>query len=144
MVGALRETDQPDLAPQQGVHDIERFARANGPGPRVTVELGGGLDQLRPTVGAALYRIAQEAITNARRHAQHATAVTVRVVGVDECVQLTVDDDGVGGNSGSTPGFGVPGMAERTKLLGGRFSAGPRSDGGWNVTAELPRRGPVT
>ncbi|MFP5373156.1 MAG: sensor histidine kinase, partial [Actinomycetes bacterium] len=77
MVGALRETDQPDLAPQQGVRDIERLARGNGPGPRVMVELDGALDDLRPTVGAALYRIAQEAITNARRHAQHATRVTV-------------------------------------------------------------------
>jgi signal transduction histidine kinase len=141
MVGALRETDQPDLAPQQGVHDIERLARGNGPGPRVTVELGGALDDLRPSVGAALYRIAQEAITNARRHAQHATGVTVRVVGADRCVQLTVDDDGHGGSSGSTHGFGVAGMAERTKLLGGTFSAGPRPDGGWNVTAVLPRRG---
>lgn len=141
MVGALRDTDQPELAPQQGVHDIARLARGNGPGPPVTVELGGGLDDLRPSLGAALYRIAQEAITNARRHAQHATGVTVRVVGADRCVQLTVDDDGEGGSAGSPPGFGLPGMAERTKLLGGTFAAGPRPDGGWNVTAVLPRRG---
>jgi len=141
MVGALRETDQLDLAPQQGVHDIRRLAREDGPEPRVTVELGGALDDLRPLVGAALYRIAQEAITNARRHAQHATGVTVRVVGGDHSVQLTVDDDGDDRSAGSAPGFGLAGMAERTKLLGGNFSAGPRPDGGWNVTAVLPRRG---
>jgi signal transduction histidine kinase len=141
MVGALRETDQPDLAPQQGVHDIERLAGEDGPGPRVTVQVVGPLDDLRPSVGAALYRIAQEAITNARRHAQHATGVTARVVGADEHVQLTVDDDGDDVSSGSAPGFGLTGMAERTKLLGGTFSAGPRPDGGWNVTAVLPRRG---
>lgn len=142
-VGALRETDQPDLVPQQGVCDIERLAPANGPGPRVTVELGGALDDLRPTVSAALYRIAQEAITNARRHALHATAVTVRVLGADEHVQLIVDDDGDHGSAASAIGFGMAGMAERTKLLGGTFLAGPRPDGGWNVTAVLPRRGPA-
>lgn len=94
MVGALRDGGQPDLAPRQGVHDIGRLARAEGPGPRVNVELSGALRDLRPSLDAALYRLTQEAITNARRHAEHATCVTVRVVGVDECVRLTVDDDG--------------------------------------------------
>ncbi|MBA2557361.1 MAG: sensor histidine kinase, partial [Chloroflexi bacterium] len=140
MVGALREADQPDLTPQQGVHDIERLARGSRPRPRVAVELRGDLDDLRPSVDAALYRIAQEAITNARRHAEHATTVTVLVAGGDEGVQLTVDDDGDDG-PGPAPGFGLAGMAERTKLLGGTFSAGPRPDGGWNVTAVLPHRG---
>lgn len=48
--------------------------------------------------------------------------------------------DGDDGRSGSAPGFGLAGMAERTELLGGTFSAGPRPEGGWNVTAVLPRR----
>jgi len=141
MVGALRESDQADLAPQQGVHDIERLARVDGPGPQVTVQLSGALDDLRPSVDAAIYRIAREAITNARRHAEHATGIIVRVEGDDTCVRLTVDDDGDGGGSGSAPGFGLTGMAERAKLLGGTFSAGPRPGGGWNVTAVLPHRG---
>jgi signal transduction histidine kinase len=141
MVSALRESDQPDLAPQQGVHDIERLARAIGPGPAVTVELSGGVDDLRPSVDAAIYRIAREAITNARRHAQHATRVIVRVENIDTCVRLTVDDDGDECGSGTAPGFGLAGMAERAKLLGGTFSAGPRPDGGWNVTAVLPHQG---
>jgi signal transduction histidine kinase len=144
MVSALRESDQPDLAPQQGVHDIERLARATGPGPEVTVELSGGLDDLRPSVDAAIYRIAREAITNARRHAEHATGVIVRVENVDTAVRVTVDDDGAEAGSGSTPGFGLTGMAERTKLLGGTFSAGPRPGGGWSVTAVLPHQGTGT
>jgi signal transduction histidine kinase len=141
MVGALRDGARADLAPPQGVHDIERLARADGPGPRVSVQLTGPLRDLRPSLDAALYRLAQEAITNARRHAQHATHVTVRVEAADECVQLSVDDDGRDGHTRPAPGFGLAGMAERAKLLGGTFSAGPRPDGGWNVTAVLPRTG---
>ena len=139
MVGTLRQGDSADLAPQQGVHDIARLAAANGSGPPVSLELSGDLDSLRPSVDAALYRLAQEAITNARRHARHATAVTVEVVGEHDRVHLTVTDDGAGG--GSTPGFGLTGMAERVKLLGGTFSAGPRPEGGWMVDAALPRHG---
>jgi signal transduction histidine kinase len=143
MVGALRDSDQLDLAPQQGIHDIERLAHSDRSVPQVTVELHGALDDLRPAVGAAVYRIAQESITNARRHAAHATAVAVRIEGSEESVQLTVDDDGDGASSGSPVGFGLAGMAERTKLLDGTFSAGPRPDGGWNVTAVLPRSRPA-
>jgi signal transduction histidine kinase len=141
MVGALRDGDHADLSPPQGVHDIERLARSDGPGPRVRVQLNGSLRDLRPSLDAALYRLAQEAITNARRHAEHATHVTVRVVADDECVHLSVDDDGHPGHSRPTPGFGLAGMAERAKLLGGTFSAGRQPDGGWNVTAVLPRAG---
>jgi signal transduction histidine kinase len=146
MVGVLRDGEQGELSPQQGILDLERLVGANGSGPQVTVELHGTLHDLRPSVDAALFRLAQEAITNARRHAHHATSVVVRVVDDDEYVRLTVDDDGHGASgSGSgdsaTPRYGLVGMAERTKLLGGTFSAGARPDGGWNMTAVLPRHG---
>ncbi len=144
MVGALREGDggPSDLAPQQGVRDIERLTRSTGPGPRIDVELVGDLADLRPSVDSAGYRLAQEAITNALRHARHPTLVRVQVAGDGDCVRLTVDDDGRGGAVGaSTSGFGLVGMAERAKLLGGTFEAGPRADGGWTVRAELPRHG---
>ena len=142
MVGALRQGDggPPDLAPQQGVRDIERLTRSTGPGPRVHVELVGDLADLRPSVDSAGYRLAQEAITNALRHARHPTFVRVQVTGDDDCVRLTVDDDGHGGVGGAwASGFGLVGMAERAKLLGGTFEAGPRPDGGWTVRAALPR-----
>lgn len=144
MVGALRDSGRGDLAPQQGVHDIRRLADRDGAAPAVEVQLRGSLDDLRPSVDAALYRLAQEAITNARRHARHASAVTVTVAGADDDVHLTVDDDGDGATGGTAPGFGLTGMAERAKLLGGTFSAGPRGDGGWRVAAVLPRHGPTT
>jgi signal transduction histidine kinase len=144
MVGALRQSDggPSDLAPQQGVRDIERLTRSTGPGPRIDVELVGDLADLRPSVDSAGYRLAQEAITNALRHARHPTLVRVQVAGDGDCVRLTVDDDGRGGPGGaSASGFGLVGMAERAKLLGGTFEAGPRADGGWTVRAELPRHG---
>ena len=77
MVGALRQGEEPDLAPQRGVADIERLATGAGERPHVDVELSGDLDGLRPSVDAALYRLAQESITNARRHARHATRIEV-------------------------------------------------------------------
>jgi signal transduction histidine kinase len=144
MVGALRQSDggPSDLAPQQGVRDIERLTRSTGPGPRIDVELVGDLADLRPSVDSAGYRLAQEAITNALRHARHPTIVRVQVAGDGDCVRLTVDDDGRGSVGGaSASGFGLVGMAERAKLLGGTFEAGPRADGGWTVRAELPRHG---
>ena len=142
MVGALRQAEEPDLAPQRGVADIERLARGAGDSPPVAVHLSGDLDDLRPTVGAALYRLAQESITNAVRHARHATRIDVRVVGDDQCVRLTVSDDGDAGSLGAGgSSYGIAGMTERAKLLGGALEAGPSLDRGWTVDAVLPRDG---
>jgi signal transduction histidine kinase len=140
MVGALRNGDQPDLTPQQGALDITRLA-ADGPGPRIEVTLDGDLAGLRPSVDAACYRLAQEAITNAVRHARHATVVRVGLVGRGDSVELSVVDDGRAQGSPSPSGFGLVGMAERVKLLGGTFAAGPNPDGGWTVEATLPSDG---
>jgi signal transduction histidine kinase len=142
LVGALRDGEEPELAPQRGVADIERLASAPADGPRVDVQLTGDLDGLRPLLGAAIYRIAQESITNAIKHSRHATRIEVRVTGDDECVRLTVRDDGETGPSGSDPpsGYGLAGMAERAALLGGRLE-GPSRGRGWTVTAVLPRNG---
>ncbi|MQB01892.1 MAG: sensor histidine kinase, partial [Actinobacteria bacterium] len=115
MVGVLREGEEPDLVPQPGVTDIARLARRTGDWPRVDVELSGDFDDLAPSVGAAIYRLAQESITNAVRHARHATHVDVRVTGDDDCVRLSLRDDGDAGQSGAgrSSGYGLVGMAER-------------------------------
>lgn len=141
MVGALRQGEDPDLAPQRGVADIERLANGAGDLPHVEVELSGDLDELRPSVQAALYRLAQESITNAVRHARHATRINVCVAGDDNRVRLTVSDDGVATplSAGSSSGFGIVGMTERAALLGGTLDAGPSTNGGWTVNAVLPR-----
>ena len=147
MVGSLRQGDQADRGPQQGVRDLARLERhGGGPGPRVIVTIAGEIDDLRPSVDAACFRLAQEAVTNALRHARHASEVQVRVDSGDDHVRLTVVDDGQGGgaSTASPPGFGLVGMAERAKLLGGTFDAGPRPGGGWTVAATLPRRAVTT
>jgi signal transduction histidine kinase len=112
----------------------------------VAVTIAGGLDEVGPSVDAACFRLAQEAVTNALRHARHASEVAVRVDGDDEHVRITVIDDGRGSGTSMTSasGFGLLGMAERAKLLGGTFDAGPRPGGGWAVAATLPRRAVTT
>jgi signal transduction histidine kinase len=141
MVGALRQGEEAELAPQRGVADIERLTTSVGDRPHVDVELSGDLTSLQPSVDAALYRLAQEAITNAVRHARHATRIRVTVHGDDDFVRLAVGDDGEAGAAGprSSSGFGLIGMAERAKLLGGTFEAGPDRNRGWTVRAVLPR-----
>jgi len=140
MVGALRDDGAAELAPQRGVADIGSLA-TGGP-PQVAVELSGDLDDLRPSVGAALYRLAQESVTNALRHSRHASRVSVAVQADDECVRLTVVDDGeLQGRAGT--GYGLVGMAERATLLGGTLDAGPGPERGWTVVAVLPRTGTV-
>jgi signal transduction histidine kinase len=144
MVGVLREGAEPDFAPQPGLADIERLARSVGGWPRVDVQVAGNLSGLNPGLGVALYRIAQEGVTNAVRHARDATRITVQIADEDEQVRLTVRDDGAAGPTGHTPaGYGLVGMAERVSLLGGTLQAGPAPDGGWTVSALLPK-GAVT
>ncbi len=141
MVGVLREGGQSDLSPQRGVADIEQLAQGAGNGVSMEVELSGKLDDLRPLVEGAIYRLAQESITNALQHARGATRIEVRVTGDDDEVRLTVSDDGDSGlfEAGTSPGYGLMGMAERAKLLGGTLEAGPGAVRGWTVTAVLPR-----
>jgi signal transduction histidine kinase len=135
IVGVLRAAQDTEFAPQPGLAEVERLATA-GP-PPVTVRLAGELDDLSPAVGAALYRLAQESVTNARRHARHATRVDVVVAGEADRVRLTIDDDGSAGAVGE--GYGLVGMRERAALLGGAFDAGPAAERGWRVEATLPR-----
>ncbi len=146
MVGSLRRAEQAELGPPHGVRDLPGLERlGDGSGTRVRVTLTGELDQLRPSVDAACYRLAQEAVTNALRHARRASAVHVHLEAGQDHVRLRVVDDGEGGG-GSThaaSGFGLIGMAERVKLLGGSFTAGPGATGGWTVEAILPRRGAI-
>ncbi|MFN3215466.1 MAG: sensor histidine kinase [Acidimicrobiales bacterium] len=112
-------------------------------GPLVHLRLGGDLDGLAPAVSTAIYRMAQESITNARRHARNATRVDVDVTADDTAVHLSVRDDGArtGGSSDGlgVTGFGIVGMVERADLLGGTCAAGPGRHGGWVVSATLPR-----
>jgi signal transduction histidine kinase len=139
MVAALRDGGAgAEMAPPAGVADLERLVRAPGSRLRVDLGLDGELDALPPAVDAAVYRIVQESVTNAMRHAVDATEVVVRVTGEPQRVRVTVRDDGARAGRGRD-GYGLAGLRERAALLGGELRAGPHSDQGWHVVAELPR-----
>jgi signal transduction histidine kinase len=94
---------------------------------------------LTPSAGLALVRVAQEAITNARKHAA-GQPVTVRLVFAERTVEITVDNassDTVSPLAASGSGYGLQGMRERIELVGGALDAGPRAEG-WRVHATVP------
>jgi signal transduction histidine kinase len=94
-------------------------------------------------VQLALYRIAQESLTNVTRHADGATHATVTLSRTDAAYRLEVRDDGHGSvpvPASESGGRGLLGMRERAELLGGHLSAGPAEGGGFAVVAELPVR----
>jgi signal transduction histidine kinase len=140
IVRVLRRADAAELAPGPGVGDLRGLASAGPDAPIIEVHVSGDIDDVPPTIGAAVYRMAQESVTNARRHARGATRVEVLVQVDATGIRLDVHDDGVAAASAS-PGFGIIGMVERATLLGGTCSAGAAPDGGWSVRAALPRDG---
>ena len=137
-VRVLRDGAPAEYTPQPGVADLASLARRD-PVPIVDVELPGDLDELPLQVDAAVYRLAQEALTNALRHARNASRVEIRVVEGGGRLRLRVTDDGqIDPVRPASHGFGLLGMTERVQLLGGTLRAGPAPGGGWTVDAELP------
>lgn len=119
-----------------GLPDLAATARASG----AEVELTVRADEVPPAVGAAAYRIVQEALTNAVRHGGR-DDLTVRVLlyGGEGALRVEVADDGVG-DAQDAPGvgFGLVGMRERARSVHGTLDAGPGDDGGFTVSAVLP------
>ena len=143
MVRVLRGDDSEAYSPALGVADLSALARTDST-PAIEVTVAGSLTRLPRSVDAAIYRLAQEALTNALRYARSATCVGIDVRRVGDAVRLRVVDDGLRHpGPGAEPGFGLTGMAERAQLLGGSFSAGPCPEGGWVVEAVLPAAGPA-
>ncbi|WP_194421334.1 sensor histidine kinase [Microbacterium abyssi] len=135
LVGVLR--GPVEYAPSPGIAEIEDFAADGPPKVVVTVELPAAVPDI---VATTLFRIAQEAITNARRHATGATSIRVAVTSAPGSTHLTVTDDGRSAASPSGDGHGLRGMSERAALLGGTVEAGPAPDGGWMLRAVIPTR----
>jgi len=106
--------------------------------PRVDVHLDGDLDHLGPLLEATLFRLAQEGVTNARRHARNATEIRVVLTGYGDRVELMVADDGDAVRGDPEVGFGLTGLRERTRSLGGTFDARPAEARGWRIDALLP------
>ena len=136
--GDGRGDERAAYSPLPGVGELPALARADAT-PAVDVSLTGAVTALPRPVDAAVYRIAQEALTNALRHARSATHVAIDLSRAGDSVRLRVTDDGLPHpGSVAPPGFGLTGMAERAQLLGGSLQAGPAPHGGWVVEAVLP------
>jgi signal transduction histidine kinase len=142
-VGLLRHPDDngSPLEPAPGLGQLPELTAAfAAAGLDVEVTVDGREQPLSPDVDLAAFRIVQEALTNVTKHATTGIA-RVRLSYRDGQVVVTVTND-----AGPTPanvGFGLIGMRERALSAGGRFEAGPRPDGTFTVTAELPIPVPV-
>lgn len=139
MLGVLREEDELLLAPQPGVSDITRLAETlQHAGQPVSCHIDESVVDLPDGMGMVLFRIAQEALTNAMKHARGAalsivvrrTSTTVELEGLNGAG--TPEDEPTGAR------HGLIGMRERAALFGGRVDARPTGDGGFHVVATLP------
>ncbi|MEY9836861.1 sensor histidine kinase [Streptacidiphilus sp. EB103A] len=146
MITALGEVDDA-WHPQPGLAQLPTLlSQVRRAGTPVRLRVEGEPAALAQPVDLSAYRIVQEALTNAMKHAAGATAQVLLSYG-DAEVGIEISDDGRGmtgidGTSGDgTGGNGLRGMRERVALLGGRLSAGPGSDGGFVVRATLPFEG---
>jgi signal transduction histidine kinase len=142
LLAAMRDDgDALELLPQPGldgvgslVSDVERA------GLPVTLHVEGEAAPLPRAIDLSAYRIVQEALTNALKHAQARRAdVTLRYAPGE--LGIEVRDDGTGGGSSNGAGFGLVGIRERVKIYGGTMTAGAAPEGGFVVDARLPLGG---
>jgi signal transduction histidine kinase len=139
LLGMLRRDDEEiALAPQPSIRHLDSLARqVREAGMPVELSVEGEPVELPPGIDVSAYRIVQEALTNALKHAGPATARVVVRYG-DHDLELEVVDTGVGMHSAGGAGHGLVGMRERVSLYGGNIDAGPRDGGGFAVKARLP------
>jgi signal transduction histidine kinase len=130
---------EASLAPQPGLDRLDDLlGQARGAGLPVELAVAGEPRDLPPGVELTAYRIVQEALTNARRHAGPARAHILLRYRI-EALDLEVTDDGrQPPTPGDGGGHGLIGMRERVALYDGTFEAGPRPQGGYAVRARLP------
>jgi signal transduction histidine kinase len=146
MVGVLRDPlAQPDapLTPLAGVAELgpllEQFTSAGGPLGRL--HLDGDVTGLPVEVSSSAYRVVMEALTNIRQHAAGARVADVWVRRTPDWLLVRVANDGAPPKTAAPRerlGYGLLGLTERVRAIGGRITAGPGIDGGWIVDAALP------
>lgn len=142
MLRLLRDADRSATPCVHSVHslhsvdDIDALvSEVERAGVRVTAEVTVTRGELSPVVDAAAYRIIQESVTNVLRHSGAMQVQVSAVIEGDDLV-ITVADDGRGGQA--VPGFGLTGMTERVRVLGGTLTT--RTRGGFTVAARIPAR----
>ncbi|MFJ9442853.1 histidine kinase [Kitasatospora sp. NPDC101235] len=144
VLGALRE-EQSGTAPTRTLTDLpELIDRLRHAGAIVEPRTTGDLAQVQGTLSRAAYRIVQEGLTNALRHGSGGP-IELRVTAGPQALELSVVNGvagaGAPGSSGfPTSGHGLPGLAERVRLLHGEFEAGPYGEGQWRLAVRLPVR----
>ena len=136
-----RDGDDLELAPQPGLGGVGALVAEIGrAGLPVTLHVEGEAAPLPRAIDLSAYRIVQEGLTNALKHARaHRADVTLRYA-PDE-LQIEVRDDGTGGGASNGPGYGLVGVGERVKIYGGTMTAGAAPDGGFVLGARLPLGG---
>ena len=139
MVGVLRRPEEaPALAPQPSLEHLDRLVEsAREAGLPVDLRVKGEAVQLPAGVDLTAYRLVQEGLTNALKHAE-ATRAEVLVNYGDGQIEVVVSDDGRGAGGGDGSGHGLVGMRERVSVYGGELDAGPRPEGGYRLRARLP------
>jgi signal transduction histidine kinase len=142
LLGAMRQDGEGiDLAPQPGLDRVQslldEIRRAGLP---VELHIEGEPRRLPRAIDLSAYRIVQEGLTNALKHARASHAdVTVRYAPDD--VHIVVRDDGEGASPSNDPGYGLAGVRERVKIYGGEMSAGSANGGGFVLRTRLPLAG---
>jgi signal transduction histidine kinase len=139
LLGMLRTRDEDiALAPQPSLRYLDALAtQVREAGLPVDLTVMGEPIELPPGVDLSAYRIVQEALTNALKHAGPAIAWVVVRYGKND-LELEITDTGPGTAASDGEGHGLVGMRERVSLYGGRLEAGPRQGGGFAVRARLP------
>jgi signal transduction histidine kinase len=141
LVGMLRSDSADELAPQPALDDLPKLvAQVREAGLPVELRVEGERRELPVGIELSAYRIVQEALTNALKHAGDARA-SVHVRYAPDSLELEIVDDGAGASAPvPSGGHGLAGMRERVALYGGRLDAGRRPSGGFAVRVLLPIR----
>jgi signal transduction histidine kinase len=139
LLGAMRrDGDGIELAPQPGLDSLDSLAEdVARAGLAVHIHLDGDPVALPRAIDLSSYRIVQEGLTNALKHAR-ATQADVTIRYRANRVELEVRDDGLGAATSDGLGHGLVGIGERVKIYGGEMTAGPAPDGGFVLSARLP------
>ncbi|WP_127497184.1 sensor histidine kinase [Actinoplanes solisilvae] len=140
MLGALRTADEPAAAPNPGIERLDELLdRVHEAGLTSEFAVFGTAVPLPASTSQTAYRVVQEAVTNALKHAG-ASTVDVRLRYLNHELEIDVADDGHGASTSraADDGMGLVGMRERVALLGGTIETGNRSAGGFRVRARLP------
>lgn len=138
LVGLIREDPATSADPQPTLADIERLVESTrAAGLDVQLRTQGPLRPLPAAVELNAYRVVQEGLTNALKHAGRAK-VNVVLRYLPSNLEIEIVDDGHGAQRGSGGRHGLPGLRERVAVFGGRFEAGGQPAGGWRLRASFP------